>query len=115
WVSVVCDARETFLRFNPVASFASINSATTERSASHREVDDDVVIEADGAMELAFENAFLIAVRAESFRAVLRIERRTDPITLHPLRAQIRHVGRARAHRRQRDRVVVLFDVGLER
>src|SRR5437588_8805530 len=62
-------------------------------SPRSRQLGDDVVVEADKSVQLALENPLLVAVRAEAFRAVLDIERRADAVALHPLRAQVRHVG----------------------
>src|SRR5438477_9618389 len=72
----------------------------------------------DEPVQLAFEDAFLIAVRTEPLGAILDIEAWSDPVTLDTLRAQICHIRGAGAHRRQRHRLVILlhhrFD-GLER
>src|SRR5262252_6640254 len=66
----------------------------------------NLIIEPYESIELGLEEPFLIAVHSESLWPVLEIDRRADPIALHPLRAQLRHIGRKRAHRRQRRHVI---------
>src|SRR5438874_9741655 len=73
------------------------------------EVRDDVVMETHEAIELALDNPLLIAVRAESFRPVLDVERRPDAVALDPFRPQVRHVGRAGAHRGKGHRLVIFL------
>src|SRR5262245_14738396 len=66
-------------------------------------------------MQLRLQDALLIAVRAEAPRSVLRVYGWADAEALHSFRAEKRHVGRARAHRRQRRRIVDAPNGGLDR
>src|SRR6185436_466965 len=75
-------------------------------SPSRRQSEHHLVIESHEPIQLALEQPFLIAVHTESLRPILEIHRRTDPVALHPLGPQLRHVGRKRAHRRQRGHIV---------
>jgi hypothetical protein len=66
-------------------------------------------------MKFGFENPLLIAVGTEPLGGVFAIERGANPVTLHALRANLRLVARARAHRRQDLDVVVLAGLRLDR
>src|SRR5512145_605934 len=85
-------------------------AATAGWSLRAREVAHDFVMELYEAVQLADEDALLVGMRAEAFRAVLDIGRRPDAVALDPLRAQERHVGGAGAHRRQRRGAVQPLD-----
>ena len=54
-----------------------------------REIGNDIPVEPDEAEQLALQQPFLIAVRAETLGAILDIHRRTDAVALHPLGAQV--------------------------
>ena len=60
-------------------------------------------------MQLSFQDALLIAVRAEALRPIFDVSGRTDAVALHAARAQIRHVGRAGAHCWQGDGPIVVI------
>src|SRR5207253_3111540 len=79
------------------------------RSSRPGQLVDNFVLEPDESVQLAFDDPLLIAVRAESLRAVLDVERRADAVALHPFAAQLRHICRARAHCRQSDGAVDLL------
>src|SRR5438874_2531429 len=53
-------------------------------SLRSRQFGDDVVVEADEPIQLALDDALLIAVSAEALRTVLDVERRADAVALHP-------------------------------
>src|SRR6185503_19953235 len=80
--------------------------ATFPRLTRACEIRHDFVVEADEAIELGFEQPLLIAVHAVALRAVFEIDGGADAVALHALGAQLRHVGREGAHRRQRRNVV---------
>src|SRR5678815_4354340 len=65
-------------------------------------------------MELALQDSLLVAVRAKALPRVLGVNGRTDSVALKPLRAHLRHVGRARSHGRERGRVVVRLELCLQ-
>src|SRR6185503_922136 len=74
-----------------------------------RQVHHHVVLEPHEPVQLSLEDPFLIAVGAETFRAILRVQRRPDAIALYALGPNLRFVARPRAHRRQHVDVVMLL------
>ena len=50
-------------------------------------------MQADKCVQRPFQNSFLIAVSAETLRAVFDVSHRPNAITLHATRAYLRHIG----------------------
>src|SRR4051812_29450742 len=67
---------------------------------------DDLPVEPHEAVQLALEQALLIAVRAEPLRSVCGVGGGPDAEALHAPAAELRHVGGAGAHGRDGDGVV---------
>src|SRR3990172_3761338 len=65
-------------------------------------------------MELALEDALLVAVGAEALGPVLDVERGTDAVALDRLAPEVGHVGGAGRHRGKSRRVIMFFDRGLD-
>src|SRR6185295_8264669 len=59
-----------------------------------RESRDDIPLKMHEPVQLAFENALLIAMRAKTLRAVFAINRRVDAVALRAPGSHDRHVGR---------------------
>src|SRR5262245_53916426 len=81
-------------RTNSCESASDVACSPRLRQTCH-----DLPVETDEPVELTLEQPLLIAVGAESFRTVFRVGRRADAEALDALRAQLRHVGGAGAHR----------------
>src|SRR6267154_54352 len=67
---------------------------------------DHIPVEPYEPVQLGLQDPLLVAVRAKTLGPVLAVYPGPDAVALHSLGTEIRHVGSAGAHRRQRHRLV---------